>query len=379
MEIDVPELAIVAIIGDVQKDRIKFAQKHFKKEEIFNSTQEDRIEQRLKAGELVAIHFDFADKEAYKMVMKLGKKQHAQPIAILIYKQREEDEESLVERLEENTKKKGFKQVEVLTLKQLLSRIEIKRTKLSNNKREIKGPFDIIGDVHGCYDELCELLEKLGYEVDKMQHKVYPSQGRKVVFCGDLVDRGPKIVDVLKLVMGMVESEVAYAVIGNHDGKLQRKLNGANVQVIHGLEVTLEQLGKESEAFREKVRNFLGGLVSHYVFDEGKLVVAHAGLKERLQGRESKRIRDLAMFGETTGKVDEFGLPIRLDWSAQYKGRALVVYGHTPKAEATMNNYTINIDTGCVYGGKLTAFRYPEQELVQVNAKATYYESIRPI
>ncbi|MBP3886614.1 MAG: metallophosphoesterase [Cellulosilyticum sp.] len=257
--------------------------------------------------------------------------------------------------------------------------VVIKRIKLSNNKREIKGPFDIIGDVHGCYDELCELLEKLGYEVDAKQHQVHAKSGRIAVFCGDLVDRGPKIVEVLKLVMNMVEEGTAYVVIGNHDSKLQRKLHGANVKVIHGLEMTLEQLDKESPTFIMKVQDFLDGLVSHYVFDEGRLVVSHAGLKEKFHGRESKVIRDLAMFGETTGKLDEHGFPERLDWSKDYKGKALVVYGHTPRAEAKVSNYTINIDTGCVYGGKLTAFRYPEQEIVSVKAKATYYESVKPI
>ena len=203
-------------------------------------------------------------------------------------------------------------------------------------------------------------------------------QNRKLVFSGDLVDRGPKSPEVLRMVMSMVQAKQAYCVLGNHDGKLLRKLKGSNVQVKHGLETTMEQLEHEPEQFIEEVKLFLERLVSHYVFDDGKLVVVHAGLKEKFQGRESKKIRDLAMFGETTGEVDEFGLPVRVRWSEAYKGSAFVVYGHTPQARAQIINNTINIDTGCVFGGRLTAFRYPEKEIVDVQAKKVYYEPTRP-
>jgi protein phosphatase len=123
---------------------------------------------------------------------------------------------------------------------------------------------------------------------------------------------------------------------------------------------------------------FLDDLVSHYVFDDGKLVVAHAGMKESMQGRGSAKVRDFALYGETTGETDDFGLPVRYNWSADYRGKALVVYGHTPVPEPLWLNGTVNIDTGCVFGGKLTALRYPEREIVSVPAKATYYESRKP-
>lgn len=379
MAIYIPELSVVAIIGNSFESQEVFLRKHFNQEEIFYIKEEKMIEKRLEAGKLVAVLLSSRDESGYKKLIELSKKQHALPVGIFVYRKTADEGSEIGLQWEEKIKKKGFKQVYVIDLEEEFQDIEVKRVKLSNNKKDIKGPFDLIGDIHGCYDELCELLEKLGYEVDRAKHKAYTKTGRIVVFCGDLVDRGPKIVDVLKLVMNMVEDGAAYTVLGNHDGKLQRKLHGANVKVIHGLEATLEQLSKEPESFRMKVRDFLDQLVSHYVFDEGRLVVAHAGLKEKLQGRESKQVRDLAMFGETTGQIDKHGFPVRLDWSQHYKGRALVVYGHTPKATAKMNNHTINIDTGCVYGGKLTAFRYPEQEIVDVRAKATYYESVKPI
>ena len=157
-----------------------------------------------------------------------------------------------------------------------------------------------------------------------------------------------------------------------------RKLKGRDVQVTHGLAETLEQLAAEPDELREQARDFLDSLVSHVVLDDGRLVVAHAGMKESYQGRASGRVRDFALYGETTGETDEFGLPVRLQWAADYRGRAAVVYGHTPVAEPEWHNNTINIDTGCVFGGRLTALRWPERELVSVPAARTYYEPAKP-
>src|SRR5262249_49123112 len=116
----------------------------------------------------------------------------------------------------------------------------------------------------------------------------------------------------------------------------------------------------------------------HYVLDDAKLVVAHAGLKAELQGRGSGAVREFCLYGETTGETDEFGLPVRYNWAADYRGRAMVVYGHTPVPAAEWVNRTICVDTGCVYGGALTALRYPEKELVSVEAARVYYESAKP-
>ena len=176
----------------------------------------------------------------------------------------------------------------------------------------------------------------------------------------------------------MVAAGTALCLPGNHDVKLLRKLQGRNVQITHGLGETLEQLEREPPEFRSAVAGFLDGLVGHYVLDDGNLVVAHAGLKEELQGRASSRVRDFALYGETTGETDEFGLPVRHNWAAEYRGRAMVVYGHTPVPEPEWLNRTINIDTGCVFGGALTALRYPELELVAVPARRTYAEPSRP-
>jgi diadenosine tetraphosphatase ApaH/serine/threonine PP2A family protein phosphatase len=130
--------------------------------------------------------------------------------------------------------------------------------------------------------------------------------------------------------------------------------------------------------FCNELALFLESLVSHYVLDDGKLVVAHAGLKESYQGRTSGKVKSFAIYGDTTGETDSFGMPVRRNWAAEYSGSAMVIYGHTPVAEPLWLNHTVNIDTGCVFGGKLTAMRYPEKEFISVPARRTYCQPSRP-
>ena len=203
-------------------------------------------------------------------------------------------------------------------------------------------------------------------------------EGRIPVFLGDIGDRGPKIAECFSFVMDACESGAALCVCGNHDAKLLRKLNGRDVQATHGLDRTLAALAGEPPEFTARLKKFLDGLVSHYVFDGGRLVAAHAGLIEKYQGRSSSRVRDFCLYGDTSGETDEYGLPVRYDWAAGYRGNALVVYGHTPAPEAQQYGRTACVDTGCVFGGSLTAYRYPEGELVSVPSAAVYYEPARP-
>jgi polynucleotide kinase-phosphatase len=251
--------------------------------------------------------------------------------------------------------------------------LKLERTKLWCDKREITGPFDIIGDLHGCAAELSLLLEKLGYE-----NGVHPD-GRTLLFVGDITDRGPRNVDCFKMVKNAVENHHGLCVCGNHDAKLKRYLEGRQVQIAHGLQQTVTEIEQLDDQQKEEMKTFLGSLISHYVLDGGKLVVAHAGIKEDYQGKASSRVRNFCMYGDTTGEVDEFGLPERLNWAADYRGDATVVYGHTPVSEATWLNRTINIDTGCVFGHQLTALRYPELELVAVDALETYAQARKPM
>ncbi|HEY0617435.1 MAG TPA: polynucleotide kinase-phosphatase, partial [Kribbella sp.] len=292
-----------------------------------------------------------------------------------------------------------FRGTHTLGSVEAIDAVSIERTRLFNDLKDQTGPFDIIGDIHGCRVELEQLLVDLGYTITRdahgrpidAQYAAGPASGgelaspgsdgpvRRVVFVGDLVDRGPDTPGVLRLVMGMVAAGHAFCVPGNHEDKLLRALRGKNVKVTHGLEESLAQLAAEPEEFRTAVETFIDGLISHYVFDDGKLVVSHAGLVERMHGRTSGRVRAFCLYGETTGETDEFGLPLRYPWANDYRGRAMVVYGHTPTPEPEWINNTICLDTGCVFGGTLTALRYPERELVSVQAFEQYYEPAKPL
>lgn len=254
------------------------------------------------------------------------------------------------------------------------------------------GPFDLIGDIHGCYAELLELLNRLGYQPTENQLPNDDSlsdapvfthpQGRKAVFLGDLIDRGPGILNTLRVAHNMVEAGSAFCVIGNHDDKLLRYLKGRKVQISHGLENTIAEIealpSNVRSRFERDLERFLESLPNHYILDEGKLVIAHAGIKEALHGTVSEKTRSFSLYGETTGQKDEYGLPIRGNWPEKYRGQAWVVYGHTPVPEPLWQNNTVNIDTGCVFGGMLTALRYPEMETVSVVAKEVYYPSAKP-
>ncbi len=423
MRITIPELALVVLIGPSGAGKSSFARRHFKATEIISSdvcrglVSDDENDQnatkdafeilhfiaakRLQAGRLTVIDATNVQPEARKSLIELAREYHCLPVAIVFDLPEALCHERNQARTDRNfgshvirqqyqklhrslrgLGKEGFRKI--FTLKSLaeVESVTLEREPLWNNLQAEHGPFDIIGDLHGCYEELELLLKNLGYQfsgkIGADNFVVIHPAGRKVIFLGDLVDRGPKIVPLLKLVLGMVRAGTAFCVPGNHERKLVRKLEGRNVQVIHGLAETLAQLAEESPEFLDEVKQFLNGLISHYILDDGKLVVAHAGMKEEYQGRSSKVVREFALFGETTGETDEFGLPVRYHWAADYRGKALVVYGHTPVAEAKWLNRTINLDTGCVFGGKLTALRYPEKELVSVSAFQTYYEPAKP-
>lgn len=237
--------------------------------------------------------------------------------------------------------------------------------------------FDIIGDVHGCIDELRELLRLLGYETinpDLMKHP----EGRIAVFVGDLVNRGPDTPGVLRLIMNMMSSYSAFSVLGNHDNELLSYLKKESEKT-KALDASLAQLAQEPEHFTKQVVDFLESLPTQISLDEGKLIIAHAGMKESLQGKNTPEAREFALTGELSGEVDEHGKPVRANWAADYHGTAYVVYGHSPLREPKWIHRTIDIDTGCVYGKKLTALRYPAMALISVKAARVYYQREKPI
>ncbi|MCP5031808.1 MAG: polynucleotide kinase-phosphatase, partial [Actinomycetia bacterium] len=274
-------------------------------------------------------------------------------------------------------KRERFARVHTLRSGDEVDGVTVEREPVWNDRRDDVGPFDIIGDVHGCHEELIQLLAELGYDVsaDVVSHPA----GRRVVFLGDLVDRGPGVAEVLDLAMTMVEAGTALCILGNHENKLSRALAGRNVQITHGLAESLAQLEGRSAEYRQQVKTFLDGLISHYVLDGGRLIVAHAGLPERYHGRTSGRVRSIALYGDTSGETDDYGLPVRYPWADDYQGKAAVVYGHTPVPTAEWVNNTICLDTGSVFGGELSALRWPERELVSVPAGQEYYAPTRPL
>lgn len=421
MKITIPELSLVVLIGPSGCGKSSFARAHFKPTEVLSSdfcrglVSDDENAQaatndafdvlhyiarkRLAAGRLTVVDATNVQPESRKPLVELAREFHVLPVAIVlnipekICHERNQNrpdrqfgphvvrnQSQQLRRSIRGLEREGFRHVFVLSSPEEVSAVEIARQPLWNNLKHEHGPFDIIGDVHGCYEELTALLAQLGYGIQDEPggSKAIPPDVRRAVFVGDLVDRGPKIPEVLRLVMRMVDEGTAFCVPGNHDIKLMRKLKGRDVQLTHGLADSIAQLDREPPEFKKQVVTFLDDLVSHYVFDDGKLVVAHAGMKEEMQGRGSGKVRDFALYGETTGETDEYGLPVRYNWAAEYRGKAMVVYGHTPVAEPEWLNRTINIDTGCVFGGKLTALRYPERELISVPALRTYYESAKP-
>ncbi len=414
MKITIPELSLVVLIGPSGSGKSTFAQKHFKPTEILSSdfcrglVSDDENDQtatpsafeilsfigakRLAAGKLTVVDATNVQLEARKPLVALAREFHTIPVAIVFIlpealchnRNRGRADRNFgphvirqqVQQLHRSLrtlKKEGFRHIFYLKSLEEIESVVVERQPLWNNLRQEHGPFDIIGDIHGCCDELLELLERLGYD----RNKRHP-ENRKVVFLGDLVDRGPATPSVLRIVMEMVLSHNALCVPGNHDIKLMRKLRGMNVNVAHGLNESLMQLKSEPKEFEQTVVAFIDGLISHYVLDDGKLVVAHAGMKESLQGRGSGIVREFALFGETTGETDEYGLPVRYNWATEYRGRAMVVYGHTPVPEPEWLNKTICIDTGCVFGGRLTALRYPELELISVPARRVYCKPAKP-
>jgi protein phosphatase len=450
-----PELALVVLIGSTGAGKSTFARRLFQPTEIVSSdtcrglVSDDEnsldatndafdllhywVGKRLKRGRLTVVDATNVRAEDRKGLVALARQHHCLPVAVVLdvpdavaaerNRQRPDrqglkphviaNHRRLLRQSLRSLKAEGFRQVVHLRGVEEVDAVQtIRRDPLYSNRQAETGPFDIIGDVHGCYVELCELLGKLGYiiepeevldardlgvravravveesdnplssDLDQTPNGVplRSAAPRKVVFLGDLVDRGPASPQVLRLVMSMVRDGLALCVPGNHDIKLLRHLNGKNVSLTHGLAETVAQFEGETPAFKEQVRLFLDGLVSHYVLDGGRLVVAHAGLPENMQGRGSGAVRSFALFGETTGETDEFGLPVRYAWAADYRGRATVVYGHTPVPEPEWLNNTIDIDTGCVFGGRLTALRYPERALVTVPAHAVYCEPSRPL
>lgn len=422
-QITVPAMGLVVLVGVSGSGKSTFARTHFKATEVVSSdfcrglVADDENDQsatpdafdvlhyivgtRLRRGLLTVVDATNVQPQARAALVKLARSHDVLvdaividvPEAIAIERNRHRPDRNfgnhVIARQHRDLKrslrrlgKEGFRRVHNLGDVDQVDAAEIVRERPWNDRKDIHGPFDIIGDIHGCASELRTLLAELGWEIQyegAIAIDAAHPEGRQAVFVGDLVDRGPDTPGVLRLAMGMVASGNALCVSGNHEAKLTRALKGSKVTVSHGLAESLEQMATESEDFGKQALEFMDGLVSHYVLDGGKLVVAHAGLKESYHGRSSGRVRSFALYGDTTGETDEYGLPVRYPWAEEYRGQAMVVYGHTPVPKAEWINNTICLDTGVVFGGELTALRYPEREIVSVPAERQWYEPVRPL
>ncbi|ONH33491.1 polynucleotide kinase-phosphatase [Pseudofrankia asymbiotica] len=422
--IAIPEVCLVVLVGASGSGKSTFARTHFLPTQVLSSdfcrglVADDENDQsatgdafevlhyiagkRLAAGRLTVVDATNVQRHARQSLVELARAHDVLPVAIVldppervclernaarpdrdfgphvIRRQRADLRQSL-----RGLAREGFRHVRVLRSEAEVAAATITYTKLFSDLRHETGPFDVIGDVHGCRAELETLLVDLGYklrhdEAGRPAGARHPA-GRRAVFVGDLVDRGPDTPGVLRLAMGMVADGTALVVCGNHENKLVRALRGKKVTVSHGLAESLAQLDAEGAEFRDQATAFCDGLVAHYVLDGGRLVVAHAGLKEAYHGRASARVRSFALYGDTTGETDAYGLPVRYPWANDYRGTATVLYGHTPVPEPEWANNTLCLDTGCVFGGRLTALRYPERELVSVPAARVYFEPARPL
>lgn len=419
-ELVVPSMGLVVLVGVSGSGKSTFASKHFKPTEVVSSdfcrglVADDENDQsatpdafdvlhyiagtRLRRGLLTVVDATNVQQAARASLVQLAKSHDVLvdaivldvPEAIAMERNKTRPDRDFgkhvvarqhrdLKRSLRRLQKEGFRRVHVLHGEDEIAAVDIVRERPWNDRSELRGPFDIIGDVHGCVSELRSLLGELGWQIAADGTGAEHPEGRTAVFVGDLVDRGPDTPGVLRLVMGMVAAGTALCVSGNHEAKLVRAMRGRKVTVAHGLAESLAQLGQESDEFRSHALEFMDGLIGHYVLDEGKLVVAHAGLKESYHGRSSRRVRAFALYGDTTGETDEYGLPVRYPWATEYRGRAMVVYGHTPVPKTEWINNTICLDTGVVFGGELTGLRYPERELVSVPAEQQWFEPARPL
>ena len=426
MNISIPEFGMVLLVGPTASGKSTFAKRFFADTEVISSdhcraiVSDDATDQsvtpeafeilhtivnaRLQHRRLTVVDATNIQPQARKGLIELARKHDCRitsivfdiPTSVLLRRNQERQDRDIPNRVVHSQvrtmrnslrgmRREGVRDVHTLHGQDEVDAAEVLRRPMRSNLNSLEGPFDIFGDVHGCYDELATLMHNLGYVFgrkmveDAYEPTAHHPDGRKAVFVGDLVDRGPGADLVLALVMNMHENNDAYCVMGNHEDKLLRTLRGNPTRISHGLQETLDSLEPHDDEFKARITKFLSNLPPHLTLDDGKLAIAHAGILGEYIGRQSSRIQQFCMYGETTGETDEWGLPVRYNWAQNYDGQVKIVYGHTPVAEPQWYNNTINLDTGCAFGGRLTALQYPEMDVVSVEAKKVYYESHKPL
>lgn len=424
--IAVPSPGLVVLVGPAASGKTTLCARHFQPTQIVSSdacralvaddSADQRVthaaselahaivEERLRHRRLAVLDATSLDEAARGALLTLAARHHLPAVAIALDLPPEECQRldglrpdrrvgravitrhaAAMRRAVTSLPREGFRSVHRVQSARDAAALKIALVPLACDHADDHGPFDVVGDLHGCAGELMALLGRLGYRRASERKPFRHPSGRRVVFVGDLVDRGPRVLETAGLVMEMVACGSALAVPGNHDDDLAARLGGdeaaAEAAPSPGTAVTLRQLeaapAPARRAFVRRFPDYVAGLPSHLLLDGERLVVAHAGLRAEFHGRESRHVHRLAVHGETTGRMDRYGLPTRINWAATYDGRPFVVYGHTPVPKPEAIRKTLNVDTGCVYGGALTAVRWPEKEIVSVRAARTWYQSPR--
>jgi len=334
MRVTIPELSLVLLIGPSGSGKSTFAARHFRPTEVLSldavrrmiaddDTDEGATEaawgallelaaRRMSWGHLTVIDADLETAARRPPLLQLAEEQNYISVAFFFGAGAFDGE--------------GFRRAFRFATPQEVAAVEILRLPLWCNRKDESGPFDIIGAVNGRYEELVDLLKELGYRTTP---EIAHPGGRKLVFLGDLADGGPGDTNIFRLVMSAVDGGVSYSVPGDCDTPY---------------------------AGNTEFRSFLKDSVSHYVFDKGGLVVAHAGMKESLQGRGSAAVRDFALHGDGTSSQSA------PKWVLEYQGAARVVYSHPTITDPLWLNQTVNLATE----GHFTALRYPEMQIVSV-------------
>ncbi len=206
----------------------------------------------------------------------------------------------------------------------------------------------VVGDLHGCYDELLDLLDKVSFGSED-----------RLICVGDLITKGPKNREVLDRFM--TDPQFA-SVLGNHDLALRRRWNGEKFKLKPSQKPTHKELKKEKDRYVP----FLNQLP--FSIDLGTHLVVHAGLRPGIEfhSQTSEDMTELRSLGED--RASRKGTP----WYEVYDGEKIVLFGHWPSGEPRRGKKAIGLDTGCVYGGQLSAYIVETGELTSVPARQVY-------
>lgn len=360
-------------------------------------TMEFLLGKRCQLNKLSIIDATNLKEEEREQYIRLGKKYHVPVVAIVLNiaekelirrdnhrdfprgKKRIKQQYQHFKRTLHSIKKEGFQR----TYRLDESEIECLEVVRRQNPLviDVGSGIDFIGDIHGCFEEFIELLDRLGYKENIEGYYIHPG-GRKILSLGDIMSRGPRSLETMQFFKKHVDAGHAYMIDSNHGWKIARWLDGRKVKLAHGDEKVGAEFGEyenkygkeAAEQLKNELKDLLMAAKSHLIIQKNGVnvaVAAHAGIKDHYIGKQSPRIADFCRYGDSDG-LDVNGKPIRKDWTIHHKSSELIMWGHDPKPQPLLTNNTLNIDQGVVFGGMLTAYRFPEKQFVSVGAKMDY-------